>query len=331
VAPENIRFRSWLEGWEESWSEASGQRSISFSRLPPGRYQFHVTACSSAGVWNQAGASLAFQIPPFFWQTWSFRAGAALVVLAGFAFGVRSYERRRTRLRLEQLERRHEIERERARIARDIHDELGAGLVQIGLLADMGAAQTATPETGKAQFSRIALRARSAGEALEQIVWAANPHNDNLPRLADFLSQLADDCFEAGSTRCRKDVPTHLPDVTIRAEIRHNVALAVKEALTNATRHANAKTVWLRLRWTAPDLVIEIEDDGQGFHFDAQAAERLRSSGHNGIANQFSRMKDIGGSVRVQSTPGVGTRITLQLSLAPSPETPKTQPSATQF
>ncbi len=243
------------------------------------------------------------------WQTWPFRIVLAAITIGALAVGIGAYERRKVRLQLRTLERERAIERERVRISRDIHDDLGAGLTQIGLLADLGLAKPADAAHSEEHFTSIAARARAAHSALDEIVWAANPRNDSLPKLADYLCRVADDCFDSSSIRCRKDVPTSLPPVPMRAELRHNLALAIKEALTNALKHSGAKMVWLRLAWAEPELRVEVEDDGIGFGPGAE------SRGRNGLQNQAARMKDIGGTVEVHSAAGKGTRIVFSVRI----------------
>ena len=312
ASSESVRFQTRLDGWDTDWTDAPNQRSATYPQLPAGDYEFHVEACNEAGVWNERGATLSFKVEPFIWQTWWFRVGTGAIVFTSRVWGIRTYERRKVQLRLEFLERQHAIKRERTRIARDIHDELGTGLTQIGLLADLGANKPANLAEVQNSFDKIGLRARTAISALDEIVWAANPRNDNLPRLADYLCHLADDCFDATSIRCRKEVPTGLPPLLLGTELRHNPAMAVKETLANVLKHSHANTVWLRLAWNAPELRITVEDDGVGF--DAQEAD---PSG-NGIGNQASRMKDIGGTVEVQAKPGTGTRIVFSVRVATS-------------
>ena len=313
IAPEGVQFRYRLQGWDEEWVAAGAERKASYSRLPAGDYAFQVTACSNAGVWNEAGATLKFIVQPFVWQTWWFRLGAGTVLAALLGWAIHVYERRRVRRKLEELERRNAIERERTRIARDIHDDLGASLAQIGLLADLGASQSADARQAETSFAKIGARARAAISALDEIVWAANPRNDNLPRLADYLSHLADECFEHGPLRCRKEIPTGLPPIPVGAEARHNLALAVKEALTNALKHSSAQTVWLRLKWEAPDLVVAVEDDGAGMK-DPAGGELA-----DGLRNQTARMKDIGGTVAIHSAPDQGTRVSFRVKLGARP------------
>jgi ligand-binding sensor domain-containing protein/signal transduction histidine kinase len=311
IAPENVRFRYRLRGWEDDWFEAGPKRTASYTRLPAGTYEFQVAACNSTGVWNQPGAIASFVVAPFYWQTWWFRAALATLVMGGLFLAIRSYERRKLRLRLAFLEREHAVERERTRIARDIHDELGADLTQIGLLADLGSTQVADAPQTESNFSKIGARAREAVSALEEIVWAANPRNDNLPRLADYLCHLADEIFESGPARCRKEVPTGLPPVPIRAEVRHHLALAVKEALANALKHSGAQTVWLRLNWADPDLTVSVDDDGRGLKRGEDGALA------DGLRNQAARMEEIGGRVEIGSRPKQGTQVRFAVRLAP--------------
>lgn len=309
AAPESILFQSKLEGWDAEWSAADSQRSVSYSRLAPGKYEFHVRARNNAGIWNLQGPTLRFLVEPFIWETWWFRTLAGTLAGVLLVWGVRTYERRKVRHKLAALEREHAIERERTRIARDIHDELGTGLTQIGLLADMGAMKPVAA-AAEANFGKIGERARAAVRSLDEIVWAANPRNDFLPRLADYLWHLADDCFEAeGSARCRQEVPTGLPAIPVGAELRHNLVLAVKEALTNSLKHGRAETVWLRLQWHDPELIITVEDNGVGFD---PANSTARG---NGLTNQMARMREIGGAVEVYSTPGAGTRSVFRVRL----------------
>jgi signal transduction histidine kinase/ligand-binding sensor domain-containing protein len=309
ASPESILFKHRLVGWDEHWSTPSTQRQVTYSRLAGGDYRLHIAARNAAGVWNQDGASLRFRVDPFLWDTWWFRSllGAGLVLL--LTWGIRIRERHRVRAKLAEHERQRGIERERARIARDIHDELGTSLTQIGLLADVGGEKAVDVRETELGFAKIAARARQALQSLDEIVWAANPRNDYLPRLADYLCYLADDAVEDSGLRCRKEVPTGLPPVPVGAELRHNLALAVKEVLANSLKHAQATTIRLRLEWRDPELEVAVEDDGKGFN-PAQP-----SLGGNGLGNQAARMREIGGCVEMRSTPGKGTWTVFRVSL----------------
>ncbi|MGC9944637.1 MAG: histidine kinase, partial [Verrucomicrobiota bacterium] len=147
-------------------------------------------------------------IPRFWQQKWFFPiAGIGLLVLVSGT--VRLIERRRANWQIQRLERERAVASERTRIARDIHDEVGAELAQIGLLADMG--MESQGDQGSDRFFQIAKHARYLVAVMDEIVWAVNPQNDNLTRLADYLCQMADECFADSSVRLVKEVPTQLP------------------------------------------------------------------------------------------------------------------------
>lgn len=307
---ETIRFRYKLEGWDEEWVEAGMRRVAYYNALPAGDYRFRVMASGRDGVWTEPPQPLVLQVVPRFWQTGWFQFGSALLVTLMVAGVVAYLVRRRMRRKIEHWERRNELEQERVRIAQDIHDELGAGLAQIGLLADLGGDDLADMDEARRSFAGIAERARSTVTALDEIVWAVNPSNDKLTRLADYLCQLAGESFENSRTRCYKDVPAHLPAIVVRADVRHNLTMAVKEALTNTLRHSQASEVWLHLAWNDPELVVVVKDDGCGF--DPGKVSDLS----NGLGNQQLRLAKIGGTVTLESQPGKGTRTSFRMTLS---------------
>lgn len=245
---------------------------------------------------------------PRFWQRRWFLGLTAGLVLVAVALSVQLLERRRARRRIQWLERERAVAVERERIARDIHDELGAELAQIGLLADIGGDGATSPSEMNRNFVRIARHTRGVVAALDEIVWAVNPRNDNLARLADYLCRIADELFEETTIRCRKEVPTGLPEFPLSSETRHDLTLAVKEAFTNVLKHSGASEAWLRLAWAEPDLTIYVEDNGRGF--DISSAGR-----GNGLDNQRTRLERNGGTVEVKSAPGQGTRLIFRIRL----------------
>jgi signal transduction histidine kinase len=274
--------------------------------------EIHLVHQGGGGGWNFSDLAIATSfedfLTPKFWQRWWFRAGAACGLLISVAFTVWLLERRRSQKKIQLLEREWAVATERERIAKDIHDELGAEFAQIGLLADVGSGGQATQTVADQNFLRIAQRARSVVAALDEIVWAVDPRNDNLTRLADYLCQMADECFDGSPIRCQKEVPTQLPPFQIRAEVRHDLTLAVKEAFTNLLKHAKASEARLCLTWNEPELIICVEDNGGGF-------EVTGSELGNGLGNQRKRLERIGGTVELNSAPGKGTRITFQIRL----------------
>ena len=137
TAPERVRFQCRLEGLEADWVGVGNRRTASYSYLPPGHYTFEVRACNSDGVWNEAGAALEFTMQPYLWQTWWFKLAAGGAGFSGLLGTVLLVQRRKHRTRMQVLEQRHALEQERMRIARDIHDQVGANLTKIGMQTNM--------------------------------------------------------------------------------------------------------------------------------------------------------------------------------------------------
>src|SRR6185369_32319 len=299
-APENVHFRYRLQGFDERWIDGGTEREASYSALPAGKYRFQVVACNSDGVWNDHGAAIAISIPPFFWQTWWFRAGTAAAFTLAMVVAVRYVSYRRLRLRLRSLEQQAALDKERRRIARDIHDDLGGSLTQIAMLSDLALEDREKPEESGRHVAQIATRAREGIRSLDEIVWAVNPSNDTLNHLVDYIGQSAVDFLGASRIRCFVDLPDELPDSTVSSEVRHHLFLVVKETLNNIVRHARATEVRVSAAVSAAWLEIRIEDNGQGF--DGTSAGPYA----DGLRNMTERMRAIGGEFRIETAPGSG-------------------------
>jgi ligand-binding sensor domain-containing protein/signal transduction histidine kinase len=310
-APERVRFRCQLQGLEKDWNEAGDQRIAHYSHLPPGDYQFRVAACNQASVWTETWATLAFRVRPHVWQTWWFRAGATLFAAASLAGMVLSAARRRYKRRLQRLEAQLSVERERARIAQDIHDGVGANLTEIAWLAEVAEKDAANPEEVRAQTRRISSAARETVESFDEIVWAVLPRNDTLNSLIEYLGRRVDELFENTSTRCWFSAPSDPPNVVVPAEVRHGFYLGCKEALHNVLKHAHATEVRIQLTYEDSTLRVSIEDNGCGF--DASANNGFG----NGLRNLRKRCHDLGGQFDLQSRPGQGTRVSLGIRIKP--------------
>jgi two-component sensor histidine kinase len=247
-APDKVQFQYKLEGLDRDWLNAGGARAASYSYVPAGDYRFRVRACNNDGVWNETGASLAFVVPPYFWQTWWFLALAALTAFGTVGGAIRFVEKRKLQRRLERLERERAIERERARIAQDIHDDLGASLTRITLLSESAQDARHGGDAATPEIDQIYSTARELTRAMDEIVWAVNPQHDTLDSLATYLGKFAQDFLRVARVRCRLDMPVQLTALPLTSETRHNLFLAFKEALHNAVKHAAASEVRVQLR-----------------------------------------------------------------------------------
>ena len=204
------------------------------------------------------------------------------------------------------------LETERARIARDIHDQVGASLTQLSLLGEMVEADKDSPEEAQGHARQISQTARETTRALDEIVWTVNPSNDTLDGLINYICKHAQDYLAVAGLRYRLDAPAELPATAISPETRHNVFLAAKEAVTNVVKHARASEAVLRLRLEPESFTLEIEDDGRG----PAGLEEKAAESRNGLRNMRQRMEDVGGSFSIGPAPRGGTVVRLTVPLA---------------
>ncbi len=309
AAPRRIKFKYQLVGYDPDWVDADTMRVAQYNAIPPGEYYFRVKAGNHADMWNQVGTSIKLVVTPPWWRTKWF-IGLAWLAAAAALFGMyRFISLQKLRRKLDLLQQQHALEKERARIAKDMHDELGASLTQIGILSELAKRESANPPAVERHADKIFDTSRKVVNTLDEIVWAVNPKNDVLDKLAPYILQYAEEFFEITPIRCRLDAPGSWPACPVSAEIRHNLFLTVKEALNNIVKHAEASEVQIHLALHGPVFEILIEDNGKGF-----SPDPLDAAG-NGLPNMRKRMEDIGGQFEMSSQPGKGTRLKVCVKL----------------
>jgi signal transduction histidine kinase len=302
-APEKVRFRHRLEGVDSTWVNSGARRAVDLSYLPHGRYRFEVQACNNEGLWSPQSASIELIILPYFWQT---RWFIGIVLLTGgvaIAFTVRRLEKARSRRRLEREKQARLVELERARIARDFHDDIGSELTHVIVLSELLKADHAKPKEVEAHATMIGNTARKTVRGLRTIIWAANPQDDSLDSLVQYISQYSHELCEAAALPCRLDLPAEVPTLPLIAEVRHNLFMVVKEALHNVIKHAHASEVRLSLKLHEGFLELRVEDNGRSFQAAAAPSQR------GGLANMRHRMDAIGATLLIENSPGVGTSV----------------------
>ena len=312
AAPDRARFRYRLEGHETAWTEADNARVARYSKLPPGHYRFQVSACNEDGVWNNAGSSLALIVEPPFWRTWWFVSAAVAGLLGAIVAVVHYLSTQKLQHQLAGLRQQEALEKERARIARDIHDQLGASLTQVALLGEMVESDKDSPADVEAHARQISQTARETARGLDEIVWTVNPSNDTLDALITYVCKYAQEYLAVAGLRYRLEVPAQLPATPIPPEVRHNLFLAAKETVTNVVRHARASTVWIRLRLEPGTFTLEIEDNGCGL----ANRDEQRAQTRSGLRNLQKRMEEIGGRCTFKTPATGGTLVELVAPLA---------------
>ena len=306
-APEKVTYRARLAGLDNGWRELGNQRVAAFEAVPPGRYTFEVMAINGDGLHSASAARMCVVIPPRFWETaWFYVSAGGLVLLLAVGSGWVA-ARRRLKGRIQALKVRHARDGERTRIARDLHDDLGASLTEISMLAAL-AAEDAAHSALRPQLDQLSVKAKHIVGNLDEIVWAVNPREDTLHSLVDYLAAFAREFLDIARIPLRLDVAREIPAHSLTPTQRHGLFLVTREALNNIVKHAHATEVTLRIAVTDDILEIHVADNGRGFEPD----EVL---GGDGLGNLKQRMQQAGGECRIVSSRGNGSSVFLSFPL----------------
>jgi signal transduction histidine kinase len=289
---------------------------VTFASLQPGAYTFEVIAINADNVESAVPAAFTFIISPPFWQRWWFIAFCVLI-LGGILYAIH----------VVRLDRLLEIEKIRARIATDLHDDIGAGLTHIGLLSqvalhkkgmqqfyttdkektpqmnglDLQTAAAAIHELG-GSVERMGGVARELSAAMSDVVWSINPQHDSGEALQRRLSVFAHEICRAKNIALNFAVSDQMAGIKLHPELRRNLLLIAKEALHNAVKYSGSPNVSVNIDLNDKNIIVEIADCGKGF-------EISNSSTGNGLNNMRSRAEKLGGACEIVSAPGQGTRV----------------------
>ncbi len=313
TAPHRILFRYKLEGADEKWTEAETRRTAYFSYLRPGHYTFRVQSLSAEDLGGPE-ASLQLYVKPYFWETNWFVALAATLALGIFAVSVYWVTRLRHRRQIARIEQVHAIERDRTRIAHDLHDEVGSGLTQLSILSHSALAAGTEEKEVAGRLREIKETVTDMTAAIDEIVWAVNPRHDSLESLVSYLSGVVQDFARRTGMHCHIDVPFDLKKMVVTAEYRHELYLIVREALHNVAKHAAATELRFSVQNEANDFVFRLEDNGRGF---PQRTNRAKPTTANGIGLESMRQRitKLGGTINFANRAEGGTVVVFRISL----------------
>jgi signal transduction histidine kinase len=306
-SPEKARTRYRLTGYDETWIEATGQGQATYTELPPGDYAFEVLGRDGLGRWSEAPVTLSVTVIPAWWQRpiWQ-----AIMVLMGVGLSWwigQAYANRRLRLRLERVQHEQALTRERERIARDIHDILGANLAR---LRHLGGKVVNTDVATQEDLAKVGALCAESMDNLRELVWACDPKCDTLVSTVDFLEQQIGEVAREVELAPVFEITPDLPDHELAANQRHALLLMFREAMTNTITHAGAKTLTFRVTVEGLAVHLSLADDGLGFE-----AGLIPMGGH-GLGNMPERARAAGLEYELQSEPGQGTKISVVLPLA---------------
>lgn len=314
-APKNTgggaRFKYRLAGRDRNWTDIGGERVAHFQKLPPGKFVFHVIAGNEDGVWNETGASLVVTVAPPFWRRPFFLAASLLVLLGALGGVIYLISTAKLKRQLRAARQKELLEKERARIARDLHDQIGANLTQVALLGEMAEADKELPGEVEQHAQQISATARETTRSLDEIVWALNSSNDTLESLTNYACKYAQDYFALAGIRYRAELPTQLPATPILPEVRHNVFLAFKEAVNNIVKHAQATEAHVKLQLAPGQFILTVADNGRGLG--DLPDKKLR----NGLKNMRRRLADVRGEFEISAGPTGGTVVRLTVPVNP--------------
>jgi len=296
-----LRYQFMLDGADNDWSAPTTQRSVNYANLKPGSYRFRVRALNADGMFSLEPASFAFTIVPPVWQRWWFIV-LAVLALAGATHLAYWYHTRRL----------IELERVRTRIATDLHDDIGANLSKISILSDVAGQQLALSPAAT-PLTQIAETSRDCVDAMSDIVWAINPQRDHLSDLTHRMRRFAEDLFDAKEIDFTVHSALDEKDVRLGADLRREVYLIFKECVNNLVKHSDCRKAELVFSVDGPYLMISITDDGKGFK-PAEPGKNGSMGGH-GLANMQRRAQALGGSLKIDSEIGRGTKVTLRVPI----------------
>lgn len=250
------------------------------------------------------------RVPPFqprfvpFWQTGWFQVvlvsvcGGVLFICMALIFQLMLHSKGQRLLN-----------QERARIARDIHDDFGTRLTGLILEGEMARSELMPDAKAGARLTRITDGLRQALSAMDEVLWAVNPRRDTVPDFVTYLCGYAQGYLKPAGILCLLEVQPDIPPLRFDLPLRRSLLLAVKEAITNVARHSGAEQMVLSIQFNDGNVVVVVEDNGKGF-------DPAQSGGRNGVGNMIHRMKEVGGDCRIISAPGAGCRIEFNIPLA---------------
>ena len=318
IKPERVRFKYKLEGLDHDWVDAGTRREAFYSHLPPGSYVFRVIAANSDGVWNTAGQSLEIVVVPPFWRTWWFFS-LALTVVIGTA--VVAY-----RVRVSRLEKANALQRafsrqliesqesERKRIAAELHDSLGQRLVVIKNLALLGLRQTGESEPIRRNVDEISTEASQAINEVKEISYNLRPYQLDRIGLTKAIEALVN------KTRLSTgiDVLADIEDVdgVLSDESEINLYRIIQESLNNIAKHSHATEARVAVEVRDHVLSIGIKDNGKGF---AHGTQSSSAGGGFGLIGISERVRMLGGTYSIHSSPGHGTTLAIRIDLEEQP------------
>jgi signal transduction histidine kinase len=294
---DTLRYQYQLEGADRDWSAPAAQRTVIYPHLAAGTYRFLVRAVNSDGIASLRPADVSFVIFPPLWQRAWFLA-LALLAASGIVWTAH-------RFRVQRL---LQMERLRTRIATDLHDDIGASLSQIAVLAEV--VRRADPdERVTAPLAAVGNLSRDLLDAMNDIVWAINPKRDYLGDLISRMRRFAADALSARGIDFRFGAPESQDYTRLGGDLRREIFLIFKESVNNIVRHSRCSEAAVQLLIQPAYVRLTVRDNGEGF-------DPARAQHGNGLGNMHLRAARLGGKLDIAAAKGEGVTVTLTVPLA---------------
>ncbi len=288
-----------LEGFNDDWIYCGNKQSATFTNLNGGSYTFKVKAANNDGVWNETGTQVLLTVDPPYWKTWWFYLLCTSLV-AGILYAL-------YRFRINQIVRLQQI---RLRISRDLHDDIGSTLSSINMISSMANKTDVAGKRSSELFQTISFASRQAMELMNDIVWSINPKNDRMEMIIIRMRQYASETLEAAHIPFTLDMDKDCRDIVLPIDKRKDFYLIFKEAINNLAKYSNAEKAIITMNIISHFLRLTIADNGRGF----DTNEALHG---NGLKNMKARAEMLKGDISIQSIPGNGTTVILNIPVTP--------------
>jgi signal transduction histidine kinase/ligand-binding sensor domain-containing protein len=327
-APEHLRFRYQLEGFDQDWVEAGVRTTAYYPRLPAGKYRFTVHAANRDGEWSESGAGVRLHVAPHYWNTWWFRIAALLAVLAGAISWLRRRNAGMVAQRAAQLEFSRQLiesqEQERRRLAAELHDGLGQELLiarnrtLMALRSDAGGAHV------REQLNHIAELVTSSLASIRELAHNLTPHQLEHLGITSAVRTMVDAVADTSGIEIEATIEEVDGLLPLASEI--NLFRIVQEALNNVVHHSGSATAQVHVRREGSLVRLTIVDQGHGFSIPRDAHEL--PNGGFGLSSMAERTRILGGTLMIDSAPGKGTLVELSVRVVfePGPRVARVTP-----
>lgn len=293
-----VKFMFQLENYDKRWIDNGSMQMVRYTNLSPGDYTFKVKAGNSYGGWSKETALLSFSVLAPWWETGWF-ISLSVIAAAFIIWLVYSY-------RLRQIKKMYAV---RAKISSDLHDDIGSTLTSIRHYSEMAKQQSGSSVPAVKQIlDKIGENAGDMIHSMSDIIWAVNPKYDDLVTLRERMENFAAEILSPKEILYAFNFDARAGQLKLSMEKRKNIFLIYKEALNNAAKYSGCKNVMIHFVHQGKLLMLQIQDDGSGF--DEQTVRR-----GNGLSNMSSRVKELKGKIKIDTSPGKGTNIELEIPI----------------